>query len=406
MDDRALLYFMVLFIFKYLRLIIQGVSYLRYQPIRIPENPNLAPTDVTVVIATLGKELKALSEGLQCHVRAGIQHISICTPPDTFDLVTTLSNGIIKRHDDIHIHVSQTPFANKREQLATAIARVPRVRKEAHKIIVFADDDIAFPENTFRWMLAAFERDKVGGVGTSQRVRRLAAGSVSERVINWIFADYIARRNFENLATLTIDGSISCLSGRLAGFRSDIVEDPKFLKGFVSETWNGQKLNADDDNYWTRHLLEKGWDINVQCHPECQVETVFRTSLPELWRFVRWQRSNPRSNWRSLRNFRNWRRYSWGTYSLYLSGFVNYGLPPDIMLWRLWLRIAPPDEKQWRWVAWFLIWWLFAKIAKRLPLFCENWRDVVFLPVAILWGWCHDFIKLYALMTVSQTGWE
>jgi len=257
------------------------------------------------VIATLGKNLQALSEGVHCHVQAGCKHISICTPPGTFTEVQALSSGLAKKQD-VRIEVSQASYANKREQLVSAIAQIPQDRRKEHKIIVFADDDITFPENTIKWIVAPFEQDEVGGVGTCQRAKRIATRSPLENMINWIFADYIQRRTFENLATLKIDGSISCLSGRMAAFRSDIVEDSQFLSGFVSETWNGQRLNADDDNYWIRYLLENDWDIKVQCHKECQVETAFGTSAQELWRFVRWQRSNPRSNWKSLQNSKNW----------------------------------------------------------------------------------------------------
>lgn len=209
-------------IFKYNRLIIQGVSYLRYKPIPIPKNPILTAADVTTVIATLGQNLHALSEGLCCHVRAGSRHILISTPPGAFVEVQALSSRLSKRHNDVRIEVSKASYANKREQLASAVAHIPQYRKQVHKIIVFADDDIASPENTIRWMLAAFEKDKVGGVGTCQRARRISTGSLSEQIINWIFADQ--RRTFENLATLTMDGSISCLSGRMAGFRSEISE--------------------------------------------------------------------------------------------------------------------------------------------------------------------------------------
>ncbi|EXJ56201.1 uncharacterized protein A1O5_12657 [Cladophialophora psammophila CBS 110553] len=112
------------------------------------------------MIATLGKNLEALSEGIQCHIQAGSKYISVCTPPDTFGEVKAVS----------------TSSANKREQLVLAITNVPQDRKKEHKIIVFADDDIAFPKNTVRWMLAAFEESKVGEVGTYQRARRINSG--------------------------------------------------------------------------------------------------------------------------------------------------------------------------------------------------------------------------------------
>lgn len=98
------------------------------------------------------------------------------------------------------------------------------------------------------------------------------------------------------------------------------------------------------------------------------------------------------------------RKYYWGTYSLYISGFVNYGIPLDMMLWRNWLRVTANYERRGSCIGWFLLWWLFTKMVKRMQLFRRNWRDIIFLPIAIIWRWCHDFIKLYALMTLSHVG--
>lgn len=44
----------------------------------------------------------------------------------------------------------------------------------------------------------------------------------------------------------------------------------------------------------------------------------------------------------------------------------------------------------------------FTKWVKLLGLFRRNPRDVVFLPVSILFGYFHGFIKLYALFTLNM----
>lgn len=38
----------------------------------------------------------------------------------------------------------------------------------------------------------------------------------------------------------------------------------------------------------------------------------------------------------------------------------------------------------------------------RIGLYRRNWRDVIFLPVAILWGWLHGVIKLHGLVSLHQ----
>lgn len=154
-------------------------------------------------------------------MRAGCKHISVCVPFSGYEAVKGLF-GHIHKQDDVTIQLVADQ-ANKREQLKRAIENLPSSIKKSHKVIVFADDDITYGEHTLRWMLAPFEKESVGAVGTCQRTRRVETTSIAERVVDWIFADYIERRHFENSTTLAIDGSISCLSGRMAAFRAEVV---------------------------------------------------------------------------------------------------------------------------------------------------------------------------------------
>ncbi|EEY24039.1 conserved hypothetical protein [Verticillium alfalfae VaMs.102] len=408
-------------LFRYTRLVVHIVAYFRHASVLPPISPSLRPIDITVVIATRGDEIANLVSGLESHVNAGCRHISICVPSTRLGRVQAEADLFISKQKDLKVYVSHVAQAGKREQLKWAIDSIPDSRRKAHKVIVFADDDITFPHSTYGWVLAPFENPQVGGVGTCQRASRIKAGTIIQRIINWIFADYIERRGVENMATVAIEKSISCLSGRLAAFRAVIVQDRQFLDGLVSETWNGLKLRADDDNFWTRWLLEGGWEIAVQNDERCRVETTFGTTASELRRFVRWQRSNPRSNAKSLRRISNWkyhlarawdllttrnRKFPWAIYALYLSGFVNYGLPMDIALWSLCWKATADSPSQDTLRLGFVSWWLFIKTVKRIRLFRRDVRDVLFLPVCILWGYCHDFIKLYALMTRYEYGWQ
>jgi hypothetical protein len=42
------------------------------------------------------------------------------------------------------------------------------------------DDDVAWLSTILPWLLAPFEDEKMGGVGTCQRVRRLKTGTLIE----------------------------------------------------------------------------------------------------------------------------------------------------------------------------------------------------------------------------------
>ena len=128
-----------------------------------------------------------------------------------------------------NLKVLQIPVANKRFQVCKAI---PFVRT---RITVMTDNDVTWPRTILPWLLAPFEDEKMGAVGTCQRVRRLETGTVEELCYNWLGAVYIERRNFEISATHYIDGGTSCMSGRTCALRTEILQDEGFLSGFVTE---------------------------------------------------------------------------------------------------------------------------------------------------------------------------
>jgi hypothetical protein len=44
----------------------------------------------------------------------------------------------------------------------------------------------------------------------------------------------------------------------------------------------------------------------------------------------------------------------------------------------------------------------FTKVVKLVGLFRKNPKDIMFLPVSILFGYFHGLIKLYALFTLKE----
>lgn len=193
-----------------------------------------------------------------------------------------------------NLKVFKVPVANKRLQVCKAIPFVKTL------ITVIADDDVIWPSTMFPWLLAPFEDEKIGAVGTSQRVRRLKTGTIMERCYNWLGAVYIERRNFEISATHYIDGGTSCMSGRTCALRTNILQDSDFLLGFATETWRGHLLKADDDNLITRWLVAKRWKTWVQYSRECEIETTLENNPKFRFQCSRWARSNWRSNYTSL----------------------------------------------------------------------------------------------------------
>lgn len=193
-----------------------------------------------------------------------------------------------------HIRVMDTPIANKRLQVCEALPTVSTA------ITIMADDDVTWPSTLMPWILAPFEDKNMGGVGTCQRVRRERGASLAARCWNWLGAAYIERRNFEISATHNIDGGTSCMSGRTGAYRTDIFQSHEFLDGFKNEKWRKWILNADDDNFVTRWLVNHQWKTWIQYDRECELETTLENGPKFLFQCTRWARSNWRSNWTSL----------------------------------------------------------------------------------------------------------
>jgi cellulose synthase/poly-beta-1,6-N-acetylglucosamine synthase-like glycosyltransferase len=170
---------------------------------------------------------------------------------------------------------------------------IPEVRT---KITIFVDDDVIWPSKVLPWILAPFEDSTVGGVGTSQRLKR------KEHVSIWSFlgAAYLERRNFDCSACLHIDGGLPCLSGRTVAYRSAILNTDDFTHGFTHEEWRTCQLNADDDNFITRWMYSHNWKIKMQYHKEAEVQTTLEDSPKYLSQCLRWVRSNWRSNLTSM----------------------------------------------------------------------------------------------------------
>ncbi|CAL3963696.1 unnamed protein product [Diplocarpon coronariae] len=325
---------------RYLGLIVNTIAHWLYKSIPVPENPTYSCKDITIILPTISTDIE--------------------------ETLWKFSKSMNARNRK----VLKVPVANKRLQVCKA---VPFVKT---RITVMADDDVIWPSTMFPWLLAPFEDEKIGAVGTSQRIRRLKTGTIMERCYNWLGAVYIERRNFEISATHYIDGGTSCMSGRTCALRTKILQDSDFLLGFATEIWRGHLLKADDDNFITRWLVAKRWKTWVQYSRECEIETTLENNPKFRFQCSRWARSNWRSNYTSLFV----ERHIWRT-----SIFENRV--------RVTLRVA------------FLIWWLTAKNIKLAGLYKRNIWDIRFMPVSILFTYFHSYIKAQALFSLSETNW-
>ncbi|KZF24490.1 glycosyltransferase family 2 protein [Xylona heveae TC161] len=329
---------------------------------------------------------------LNC-IKSSPLEIIVVTVLDCIDHVEELVHSI-----DPSIRVITAGQRNKRLQLRQAI---PMIRS---RITILADDDVIWPDSLMAHVLAPFEDPKVGAVGTSQRIRKARHLSFVGRIWEYLGACYIERRNFENTATMHMDGGISCLSGRTVVIRTPIIQSAEFLHGYCNETWNGNLLNADDDNYVTRFLVSHNWKICFQSSVE--IETTLETNSKFLSQCLRWCRSNWRSNYKSIVLERHiWKKQPWSTYAVQVTT-ASCSLVHDpaliYSLYRASENVSPLNRV--RLMTSFLVWLVSCKAVKLVPHFARYPFDLVYFPITILFGYFHGLIKYYALFTLS-TSW-
>lgn len=234
----------------------------------------------------------------------------VVTDPYRIILVTIDANykraeALARERSNKKIKVLSTPQANKRIQMCEAI---PHVKTE---ITVLADDDVLWPSTILHWILAPFEDAGMGGVGTCQRLKRAENPTLSQRFWNFLGAIYLERRNFDISACTHMDGGQPCLSGRTVAYRTEILQDEAFKEGFTNETWLSYQLNADDDNFMTRWMVNHGWKTHIQYHKQAELQTTLEDNPRFMKQCLRWSRSNWRSNLTSMFvDRRIWRQVS------------------------------------------------------------------------------------------------
>ncbi|KAF7309651.1 hypothetical protein MIND_00336200 [Mycena indigotica] len=412
--------FGVIGFYRYLWYLIRIAASLTYRPVPLPENPTyIAAEDVTIIVPTIdaGEEFK---EAARSWLVGKPKEILIITEEKMLKELQALANAV----DPERIRVLTVPFANKRLQMSHGI------KNTTTDIIVFADDDAIWPPTLLPSVLACFEDQKVGGVGTSQRVQ-----PVGDRMTVWevLAAFRLTIRNIEISSSTHIDGGLPCLSGRTAAYRTIILKDPDFLHGFTHDYWLGKyQLNSGDDKFLTRWMVSHGWSTYVQCCKEAELLSTMKPNWRFLKQVLRWTRNTWRSDLRSLFMERHiWTSHPYVAYTMVRTPLISapltltYTSYPQVdklfnpftlligpvFVARLMVQSTIPVSEGgyhlpwWNILASYIVWLFATRTAKLLPHLWQRPQDIIYVPAFILFGYYFAIMKLYALCTLHETGW-
>ncbi|KAL2829404.1 hypothetical protein BDW59DRAFT_170455 [Aspergillus cavernicola] len=395
-------YFFYLFIFRYLRLVVNLVSFwLFYRPTPVPSRPSLRPSDCTVILPTVDPTNPCFEECLlSCLINQPGVVIVVTTGAELTQITRPIVSPYKQRFPYTKISVKTTSVANKRLQIAHGLEYVNT------KITVLLDDNVFWPSARFLpTLLAPFEDPQVGIVGTNKRVRRTEKGFNMNSFWNMLGALYFERHNFELRATNAIDGGVSVISSETSAHRSRILTDPEFVSAFTNEQVRFGLLGpieSDPDHFITRWNVNHGHKLKIQYSTDSCIETTLATSPSFLSQCLNAARTTWRINAAALfSDGAVWYRQPWSLYAVYLTFFVNFALVYDgVLIYTLMESKLNKDPTA---LPYLIRWILFTKIIKLTPYFLREPQDLLMLPGYLLFAYFHSLIKLYAALTFWNT---
>lgn len=391
--------FLFLFVFKFFKVIVHTISYSVYRPLPTPADPKYTSLDCTVIIPTVGDMDSEFIETVESILACNPAGLIISTVgPEKLELARRVCAKI---DPDILCIAIDRP--NKRNQLMAAVNRVNTA------ITVSADDHVFWPRTFLQSVISCFENPHVGLVGTVKRVRRENLGWTFADLLNFVACLYLERHNFECTASHNIDGGVFVISGRTVIYRTSIIQSPAFQKAFMNEYWlfgTIGPMNVDDDNFICRWMVTHRHGIVFHNSPDALMVTTLGTSGG--WKkfrgqLARWARTTWRSNSTTLfADQTAWRTQPWCVYAVYFSAFVNFALFYDTALFATLYFSSFYSAPSMKWLAALL---LVSKLIKPLPHYMRNPRDLAYLPLQILFGYYHSWVKLNALLTCTNIEW-
>jgi cellulose synthase/poly-beta-1,6-N-acetylglucosamine synthase-like glycosyltransferase len=378
---------------------IRILFWLLYRPLYPKKNPDgtsanvYKSTDVTIIVPTIdnGKEFM---EAAEIWLRNRPFEVIIVTSETMREELSRTCASI----DPDLFRVLSVPKPNKRLQLMKGIHAAQT------SIVALSDDDSMWTSNFLDWMLAPFDDKKMGGVGSRQEMT-----PVEDYPSGWeVIADFrLTMRMIETSATTFVDGGMSCLSGRTAVYRTEILQDPEFEEAFVNETWqNRYQLHSGDDKFITRWVVKKHWHMRMQNHKEASLRTTFKNNSQFLKQVIRWTRNTWRSDIRSIFVDRViWRSHPYVAFNM-IDKFIN----PIPVLYGCFLIISNICKYGFVDATYYVIlpvgvWLIVSRLLRLLPHLIQKPTHIVYIPVMLAFQYFFIFMKIYAVFTLHVTEW-
>ncbi|KAF2036183.1 hypothetical protein EK21DRAFT_37116, partial [Setomelanomma holmii] len=327
------------------------IGYLRYRPAPRPRNPTYHAADITVVVATTDIMSKTFHHVVTSILRHPIHQLIIPAAGLVAREQIATFQTIVQ---DQRLLVLYSNEVSRRKQTALAMPHVQT------SLFITQDDHTYWPANPWfvQSIVAPFEDPSTGGVGTALVARHRQHSTSFSGFWNFLGMTYLAQR-----------------------FQRHYLNDYLWLSKVP--------LNADDDKFHTRWLIEHGWKIKHQDGPD----STMMTELGEWPKFneqvLRWTRTTWRQNPRQLMHKMAWTRHPYTMFTLVVWFLRMSIIQETAMFWLLYKSLAETSRLGYfRPATLFLMIWIIAlKAIKILPHFKKHPQDFIYFPGYLVFGY-------------------
>ncbi len=258
-------------------------------------------------------------------------------------------------------------------------------------LVALVDSDTIWASDVSDRVCEPFADPRVGGVGTRQNVYN------PEGVLQRMNDIYLDLRYFDENAAQTVMGqAVSCLSGRTAVYRRELLV--AHADEFIEERFLGLPCNSGDDKRLTSLILRDGYRTFMQ--RSARVWSTFPSDARTFFRQrLRWSRNTWRSDLRALA--RGWVfKHPFLAYTMIDKAVSSFTLllSPTYLV----LALVRGD---WLVALALVNWWLVSRGTKMLPHLRRRPRDLAILPLYIGLSFVMAVVKIYALTTIRGQRW-
>jgi hyaluronan synthase len=341
---------------------------------------------ITVVVPVYQEDPAVLAGALRTWRQEGVAEVVLVVDVTDDACLAVARAAALAADDEPRVRVVVTGVPGKRHALRLGWEAA------ATPLVALVDSDTFWAPDTARRLRMPFADAGIGGVAARQNVHR--PRGLLQRV-NDMYLDY---RYFDELSGQTVVGrSVSCLSGRTAVYRRDILQ--RVADDFLAETFLGVPCMSGDDKRLTSLTAALGYATVLQ--RSARVWSTFPGTPGTFVRQrVRWARNTWRSDLRALLLDRWVWRHPFLAFCM-----VDKAVGAVTLLAGPAYLVAAGTRGDVRFVLALVTWWWASRAVRILPHLRRRPSSLLLVPVFVLVTFVMAVLKLWALATVRRQRW-